>query len=208
VRPPWKDLRPLLVACLIPLAACSRFGFSSPDGSLSSYGGAPDLSSREDGAYRSVEGGAADSAPTAPEGGAQDLHGMTSPDTANQSLPDAAVVQSCLTDMILISQGVSRTGYAFCIDILEQGSGSWLAGELLCASDGKRYCSLEEWRSACDASDPPSGMIGNWEWVADLPSPDVAYKVGYDGCNALASHDISSGSYTIRCCVDVSQIGL
>lgn len=91
---------------------------------------------------------------------------------------------------------------SFYIDNSESGSASWLVAVEICATNGKRLCTGEEWDAACfsigtelEGMDPVTG----YEWVAELDGTD-AYK--RYGCGEVATHNFDSDPYEVRCCRD------
>jgi hypothetical protein len=108
---------------------------------------------------------------------------------------------TCPSDMRLLQP---TTGAPYCINIQEEGAGTWLDGEALCASVDKRYCKSAEWEYACNtvgteldsmvAPDPEY-----WEWVQEV---DGTSGHKFYNCTTPGTHAIDDGDYGIRCCSD------
>ncbi len=112
---------------------------------------------------------------------------------------------SCPAGFTLI--GTSGTAEAFCISTDEETAASWLWATTACYNKSPtraRLCSTSEWAMAC-VSGAPTGMTGNWEWVADLNgdggSSDSGRVMGgsSSGCGSSLSPDVSD-AFGSRCC--------
>lgn len=105
---------------------------------------------------------------------------------------------SCPAGFTLI--GTSGSAEAFCISTNEEASANWLNATTACYNKTPtkaRLCSSGEWAMAC-VSGLPTGMTGNWEWVADLYT-NGGQIMGSPGCDSFSASGVSS-SFGSRCC--------
>ncbi len=105
---------------------------------------------------------------------------------------------SCPPGFTLI--GTSGSAEAFCISTNEEASATWLNATTACYNKTPtkaRLCSAGEWAMAC-VSGLPTGMTGNWEWVADLYNTNGQF-MGGSGCDSFNGNSVST-SVGSRCC--------
>jgi hypothetical protein len=105
---------------------------------------------------------------------------------------------SCPPGFTLI--GTSGTAEAFCISTNEETVATWLNATTACYNKTPtkaRLCSAGEWAMAC-VSGLPTGMTGNWEWVADLYSGQ-GQLMGSSGCDSFSFTNVSNLAGS-RCC--------
>lgn len=105
---------------------------------------------------------------------------------------------SCPAGFTLI--GTSGSAEAFCISTNEEASATWLNATTACYNKTPtkaRLCSAGEWAMAC-VSGLPTGMTGNWEWVADLYSAS-GQIMGASGCDSFG-YTLVSNATGSRCC--------
>lgn len=105
---------------------------------------------------------------------------------------------SCPAGFTLI--GTSGSAEAFCISTNEEASATWLGATSACYNKTPtkaRLCSASEWAMAC-VSGLPTGMTGNWEWVADLYVTN-GQIMGSSGCDSFSFNGVSLSNGS-RCC--------
>lgn len=110
----------------------------------------------------------------------------------------AAGRTSCPPGFTLI--GTSGSADAFCISTNEEASATWLNATTACYNKTPtkaRLCSAGEWAMAC-VSGLPTGMTGNWEWVADLYGT-YGQIMGFSGCDSFDYNTVSNYGVS-RCC--------
>ncbi len=105
---------------------------------------------------------------------------------------------SCPAGFTLI--GTSGSAEAFCISTNEEANTTWLGATTACynKTPKARLCAASEWAMAC-VSGLPTGMTGNWEWVADLGTSTNGQIMGQTACDEFNVSYVSNPWY-FRCC--------